>query len=192
LVTERRYRQVRRAAKAAETKRRITEAAVELHGTVGPARTTVADIARRARVQRLTVYKHFPDLTSLFAACTTHFFAGYPMPPAEQWAAIEDPRERLNAALCDIYTYYSEHEAMFANWLRDAQIIPELAPFAEAGYMGYLESVRDVLCREQSSPASRALLMVTLHFGTWRLLTGRDGLSDEAAAALMAEAVVRA
>ncbi|HWC30319.1 MAG TPA: helix-turn-helix domain-containing protein [Dehalococcoidia bacterium] len=56
---------------------------MELHGTVGPARTTVAEIARKAGVQRLTVYTHFPDLTSLFAACTTHWFGEHPPPDGD-------------------------------------------------------------------------------------------------------------
>src|SRR5918992_2109604 len=90
-VRRRRYRKRRRAEQEQRTRERITEAAVKLHGTVGPARTTVAGVAREAGVQRATVYRHFPDEESLFAACTAHYWAANPLPDLEAWSAIDDP-----------------------------------------------------------------------------------------------------
>ena len=81
MFSEKRNYELRaRAGRQQATRRRIVEATVALHREVGPARTTVAEIARRAGVQRLTVYNHFPDDAQLFAACQAHFLAQHPPP----------------------------------------------------------------------------------------------------------------
>src|SRR5262245_60669432 len=73
--SKRKYELKRRAEDMAATHRRITEAAIELHGTVGPSRTTMSAVAERAGVERRTLYRHFPNEADLFAACSTHYFA---------------------------------------------------------------------------------------------------------------------
>ena len=92
---KRKYELKKRADEMAETRRRITEAAVELHGTVGPARTTLSAVAERAGVQRHTVYRHFPTEADLFGACSAHYFTAHPWPDLEPWRAISDPHQRL-------------------------------------------------------------------------------------------------
>ena len=72
---KRRYELKERARRQAETRQRIVDAAVELHTSVGPARTTISAIAERAGVERHTVYAHFPDEPTLFRACSTHWRA---------------------------------------------------------------------------------------------------------------------
>jgi AcrR family transcriptional regulator len=109
------YRKGKRAASDLETRERITEAAVALHQTVGPARTTVKAIADRARVDRATVYRHFSDEQVLFNACTSHYYARHPMPDSGHWIAIADRDERLRTALAELYTSYGETEEMLAN-----------------------------------------------------------------------------
>src|SRR5688572_3445381 len=104
----RRYRKRRRAEQEAETRRRITEAAVKLHGTVGPAKTTVSGIAREAGVQRATVYRHFPDEEAIYEACTSHYRSLHPPPDLERWAGLPDPEERLRVALREVYAFYAE------------------------------------------------------------------------------------
>ena len=101
---KRAYRKRRRAEQEEETRLRITEAAVDLHGSVGPARTTVSAIAERAGVQRATVYRHFPDEEALFAACSSHWAALNPPPDPAAWAEIADPDERLRRALSELYS----------------------------------------------------------------------------------------
>jgi AcrR family transcriptional regulator len=190
-MTRRAYRLGKRAESQQETRRRITEATIELHGTVGPSRTTVADIARKAGVQRLTVYTHFPDLTSLFAACTSHWVLQHPLPDPAGWMGEPQPQRRLATALSTLYGYYAEHRQMFANWLRDAEIIPELKPFAEAGYYGFITQVRDVTLADLDlGEGAQAAFLVALHFETWRLLVERQALSAEEAAELMARSVL--
>ena len=51
--TTRRYQLRKRADAMEATRRRITEAALELHGTIGPARTTMTAVAERAGVVEL-------------------------------------------------------------------------------------------------------------------------------------------
>src|SRR5215204_3933505 len=99
------YTKKRRAELEAETRRRITKTAVELHGTLGPARTSISAIARRAGVRRSTVYRHFPDEATLFAACSAQWAGENPVPDLERWALIEDPDERLQVALDELYGY---------------------------------------------------------------------------------------
>ncbi len=105
-MATRRYQQKRRAEQQAETRQRIVEAMVDLHREVGPARTTISAIAERAGVERLTVYRHFPDERSMFEACTSHYATQVPGPDPAAWAGIEEPAERLRAALLAFYDYY--------------------------------------------------------------------------------------
>ena len=112
----------------ASTRLRITEAAVDLHGSIGPARTTITAVAERAGVQRHTVYSHFPTDADLFAACSTHFFGGHPWPDPGVWRGIDDPVRRLTRALGELYAYYETTEAMLANALRDEALVPTVVP----------------------------------------------------------------
>src|SRR5690606_15600990 len=111
----------RRAEQQAETRRRIVEAAVELHGRIGPARTTVSMVAERAGVQRHTFYAHFPDERSLLLACSGLTAERDPLPDAEPWRTIEDPRERLRVGLRALYDWYARNASLAACVLRDAE-----------------------------------------------------------------------
>src|SRR4051794_14939076 len=104
----RRYELKARADRQRETRDRIAKAAAELHEEVGVARTTVADIARRAGVTRVTVYSHFADLDALIPACAAHYMALHPLPDLEPALALEDPAARVRAALALIYGWYRE------------------------------------------------------------------------------------
>src|SRR3954466_75014 len=118
---ERRKYELKKRADAMEaTRRRITEAAVELHGTVGPSRTTVSAVAERAGVQRHTVYRHFPTEADLFAACSSHFRQADPTPDP-------DGGETLEQALDELYAYYERHETMYSNLYRDEPLVPTVA-----------------------------------------------------------------
>ena len=124
MPAKRKYELKRRAENQAATRQRIVEAALELHATVGPARTTVIDIAESAGVERVTVYRHFPDELALFSACSAHYRAQNPPPDMSSWAAIKDPVERLRAALGSFYAYYDRVAPMLQNVLRDAETVP--------------------------------------------------------------------
>jgi len=159
----------------AETRHRIAAAAVELHGTVGPARTTMSAVANQAGVQRHTVYRHFPTEAELFGACSAHFFTQHPLPDIEPWRGISDPRPRLQQALNELFAYYEATEPMFRNVLRDAELIEDLRP-ALRPMQQYLDTVVEVLARGWDARGRRQLLLVAaLHhaidFQAWRSLT---------------------
>jgi AcrR family transcriptional regulator len=187
------YRKRRRAELEAETRRRITESAVELHGTVGPALTSISAVAEGAGVRRSTVYRHFPDEVALFDACSAHWSAANPPPDLERWATIADPDERLVAALPELYAYYRRTETMLANLLRDEDEMPVLKE-RFAAFHQYLAQARQSLLRGRAlrGRARRnvaAAIGHALSFTTWRSLAREQGLDDAGAAALMAHLV---
>jgi AcrR family transcriptional regulator len=186
---KRSYQKKRRAELEADTRRRITETAVELHGTLGPARTSISAIAERAGVRRSTVYRHFPDEAALFDACSSHWEAANPVPDMAPWASIEDPDERLRTALDELYAYYRRTERMMDNLHRDEHSVPLVAK-RFAGYHGYIAAAGDLLMRGRSARGrrrteARAAIGHALAYTTWRSLTREQGLEDSQAVALM-------
>jgi AcrR family transcriptional regulator len=172
----RKYELKRRAERQAETRRRITEATVELHRTVGPAHTRIADVARRAGVTRPTVYGHFPDEESLFAACSAHWRALHPAPDPAGWSALRDRPARLRAGLAQIYRWYGETEAMTGNVLRDMEQLPALRRIVGRGLGRYLATARETLAQPFRATGARrkrlhAALDAALDFHFWRRLS---------------------
>jgi AcrR family transcriptional regulator len=192
-VETRPYKKKRRAELEAETRRHITEAAVALHGTVGPARTSISAIAERAGVRRSTVYRHFPDEEALFAACSSHWEEQNPPPELGEWAAIENPDERLRTALGELYGFYGRTHEMLENIYRDEHVVPAVSE-RFAAFHGYLAAARDTLLRGHSARGHRrdelqAAIGHALAFSTWRSLTREQGLDNDQATALMGELV---
>jgi AcrR family transcriptional regulator len=183
------YRKSRRAELEAETRRRIAESAVELHGTVGPARTSFSAVAARAGVRRSTLYRHFPDEAALFAACSAHWLSANPFPDLTSWSAILDPDQRLRHALTELYGYYRQTDQMLANLLRDEDAVPAVKQQFQA-FRDYLVAARDTLMlgRKLRGQALMRALAATGHalgFLTWRSLTQEQGLDDQQAVELM-------
>lgn len=189
----RRYEMKARAERQRETRERIARAAMELHGEVGPAKTTVAEIARRAGVQRLTVYNHFPDEGALFPACSAHFLELHPFPDVGPAFEREDPTERVRAALELLYRWYRETERMTGNIRRDRLSVPALDEFCAKTVDVRFAALADGLAagftaRGARAQRLRALVAVALDFWTWRRLRD-EGLEDTEAAAVMTDAV---
>jgi AcrR family transcriptional regulator len=183
------YRMKKRAELQERTRRRITESAVELHGTVGPARTSMSAVAARAGVRRSTLYRHFPDEAALFAACTAHWLAANPQPDLARWAAVEDPDVRLQVALAELYAYFRRTEGMLVNALRDEATTPVVA-LSVAAFRDYLARARETLLvgrRERGRARQRVSAAIghVLAFSTWYSLTREQGLEDDDAAELM-------
>jgi AcrR family transcriptional regulator len=190
------YRMKQRAEAEHRTRLRITESTVELHGTLGPARTSISAVARCAGVRRSTVYRHFPDETSLFSACTSYWMAANPFPVVDRWAAIEDPAVRLMVALRELYAHYRRTERMMSNILRDEATMPIVKRML-GGYRDYLAAARDTLMsgrpvRRPLHQGVRAAIGHALTFATWRSLAREQGLTDLQAAALMCRLVATA
>ena len=176
------YEKRRRAETEQETRRRITAATVELHRTVGPARTTISAVAELAGVQRATVYRHFPQDADLFSACSAHWVGLHPYPAPDGWPAIADPRTRTRTALGALFAYYREVEPMLANVTRDAPLLPALRA-AMAGAGAYFAATEDILASgwDDAAGRRRAALALALDFRTWQKLSARVAGNDEAA-----------
>jgi AcrR family transcriptional regulator len=183
------YRMTKRAEAQDRTRLKITESAVALHNTLGPARTSLSAVAEHAGVRRSTLYRHFPDEEALIAACSAHWRAANQPPNLEAWAAIADPAERLTTALTALYAYYASTEQMLTNLTRDAQTDPIVAKsFSRFG--DYLAAARDVLLagrglRGKAKARTAAALGHALSFTTWRSLVYEQGLVAAEAVVLM-------
>jgi AcrR family transcriptional regulator len=189
----RKYDMKRRAKRQEETRRRIVEATVEMHESVGMARTTISAIAEKAGVQRLTVYRHFPDERALFTACRGHWLAANPPPDPASWSQVLDPEERLRKALAEVYAYHRRTEPMMANLVRDAQVMPLVLEIAQP-YLQHWERMRYVLATGWGVADERLALLLAalghaLDFQTWRSLVRQQGLGDEQAVEVMVRMV---
>jgi AcrR family transcriptional regulator len=188
-TTSRRYELKRRAERQQETRRRIVAAAVELHTTLGPSRTTVQAIAEKADVTRPTVYAHFPDARSLLEACSGHVRATIPPPDPTRWGSIADPGERFETALRELYGYYERLEPLLENVQRDAAVMPLVAEM-NAYRVRYLEQVRDLLLeawptRGEARARLRRAIGHALEFRTWHSLVRRQECRTDEAVRLM-------
>lgn len=183
------YKMKRRAELEAQTRRRITESAVELHGTLGPARTSISAVAEHAGVPRSTVYRHFPDEEALFGACSAHWAAENPPPDVSRWERIADPDERLRVALGELYSYYRRAGGMLDKLLRDEQAVPIVADLF-APFHQLMAAIAEVLMRGRGLRGKarsrvRAAIGHAISFRTWRQLTAEQGLADDEAVELM-------
>lgn len=185
------YTLKQRAKQQAETRRRIVEAAVEMHGCVGPAHTTVSMVAERAGVQRHTLYAHFPDERSLHMACSALSLERDPLPDAEVWRKIADRRERLHAGLAAIYGWYERNAELAACVLRDAEFHPLTKEIVALRMGPHLAAYQEVLGAKLGAK-QRAMLHLALSFFTWRTLVRDGGFKKAAAAAAMVEAIIGA
>jgi AcrR family transcriptional regulator len=180
---ERRQYELKKRADAMEqTRRRITEAAVELHGSVGPARTTVSAVADRAGVQRHTVYRHFPTEQDLFASCSAHWGAMHPLPDPAAWTGLEQ-------GLDELYRWYAETEDMVANILRDADVVDSVRDAMTPIEGFFAEARRRLAIGRPRRKTVAATIAHAVDFRTWRSLVRDCGLSRAQAVGLMASLV---
>jgi AcrR family transcriptional regulator len=183
------YKMKRRAEQAAQTRRRITESAVELHGTLGPARASMSAVAEHAGVPRSTVYRHFADDEALFGACSAHWAAENPPPDVTRWQKIDRPDERLEVALDELYTYYRRAGGMLDKCLRDEATVPIVGQLMGA-YHQLMAMITEILMRGRglrgkARERTRAAIAHAISLRTYQQLTEETELGNEAAADLM-------
>ena len=176
----------KRAEQVEETRQRIVDATVRLHTTVGPANTTISGVAEQADVTRLTVYRHFPDLESLFAACGRRWTELHPPPDPAAWRKIAGLEARSRHALGELYGWYQACGEELLPIVRDHEAMPEstrqelfetFQAFAEALVAG--SGVRGHARRRLNATAG-----LVVSFWTWHSLTTEQGLGTPAAAEL--------
>ena len=176
------YRMHRRAEQVGLTRQRITEAAMLLHTTIGPANTSLAGVAAQAGVTRLTVYRHFPDLESLFVACSSHWMGLNPPPDIDAWRAIPNLEERARTALRELYGWYHEHGDDLFPIHRDIASMPAKAQEAikarDAAAAAVIGGNTPVGGDDGDARCLRAVAGHLVSFWTWRSLTHDEGLQD--------------
>lgn len=187
-TTQRKYQLKARAERQRQTRERIVAATAALHREVGPARTTIADVARRAGVQRLTVYNTFPRLQDLLGACQAHFLAGSPPPNIRPGALRGEPVNRLEEALTDLYKWFRANESMERNIHRDRHLLPELDELLRTTADRNFDAAAADYAMLIKGRSARPLIRLALEFGTWALLAGQ-GMTDREIARLMRRAV---
>lgn len=180
MKSKRPYKMSERAKSQEETRQKIVEATMQLHEEIGPRNTSIRAIADRAGVQRLTVYRHFPDETAVFQACTAHWLSLNPPPDPAVWAEIPDPLERVRTAVGAFFDYYSRTRKMWTVSFRDVAEVPALQqPMADVA--GFLAGIADGLLAAFGKDCNRDHLEPTirhiLHFLTWQDLEDQ-GLSN--------------
>lgn len=189
MAMPRTYTLKKRAEQQADTRRRIVEAAVDLHGTVGPAATTFSMVAERAGVQRHTLYAHFPDERSLNMACSGLHMERDPLPDSAPWRDIADKSERLRAGLSAIYGWYERNANLAACVLRDAEFHSLTQEVVGLRFGPFIASYHEVLGADLSAKQN-AVLSLAISFFTWRTLVQQSGLKQSAAVATMVQAIV--
>jgi AcrR family transcriptional regulator len=193
---KRKYEKKARAEAEAQTRQRITESAVKLHGSLGPANTSMSAVAEAAGVRRSTLYRHFPDERALFGACSAHWGERNPPPDISRWAEIEDPDERLRLALDELYAYYRRAGEMIDKLLRDEQSVPVVAELF-GPFHRFLATATEILARGRglrgnAAKRTRAAIGHAIAFRTWQDLTEAQGLDDDQAADVMSRLVAAA
>lgn len=178
---KRRYRMRRRAEQVDETRQRITEAAVRLHTSVGPANTTISGVAEEAGVTRLTVYRHFDDLDALFVACMGHWSMLNPGPDVVTWRSIEPLVARARRAFSDLYAWYAGRQEELYPIYRDQEAMPASAQAAMTAQTDMLAAA--IAAPDgQGGPVQAAVARHLVDFWTWRSLVVGRGLEVEEAA----------
>jgi AcrR family transcriptional regulator len=186
------YRLKARAEQQEETRQRIVAAAVKLHESIGPLATTISAIAEKAGVERETVYRHFHDERSLFAACTEHYWGLHPPPDPAAWVSERSVAARAGTALPQIYAYWDEIEDLATAVSRDSERAPErvgngMALLEER----YVDSILADDGRARRARLVRATIALAVAFRTWKTLVREQGLAVRDAARLMHHIVRR-
>ncbi len=179
------YQLKQRGERQQRTRQKIIEAAIGLHQAKGLAATTMSDIAERAKVGRVTVYRHFPDEAALIGACSGQYFQRHPLPDPEPWRSLQNATDRLRRGLCETYAYHRATEAMMIRVLAEARDLPIMIP-----YHTHWKRAANILSADFSVSARRktllkAALALALSFDTWHFLIRGQRLTDDQAIDLM-------
>ena len=187
----RRYELKARAVAFEATRQRIVDATLALHEEVGPARTAITEVSRRAGVGRVTVYNHFPDEAALLSATSAQWLAEHPPPDPEEWAAVFKPTRRIREALDELYPYYRANATMLGHLTRDVEVVPALAETFGKAFGEHEQAMRDALVEGRTRHGRRtvAAIGLAISFATWQRLTRDEGLGDGGAAKLMVRAI---
>lgn len=125
-MSPRRYDMTSRIEVVSQTRQRIVEATVKLHGQKGIFGTSWKDIAREAEVAVGTVYKHFPSHEELVPACGEFLMQRIEPPSPEDAAQIigdaTEVRERMRRVVTTLFAFYDRGGNHLETDLRERQL----------------------------------------------------------------------
>lgn len=170
---KRSYQQSSRAQTQERTRQKIISATMQLHQEKGLLATSVSDIAQRAKVGKVTVYRHFPSDTELVQACSGQYFHLNPFPDLEKWSTIKDPRKRISKALKETHQFHKTTAPMMSGILAEARNHPVVQP-----YHDFWKAAVEILAADRNK-IFKAKVGLALSFDGWYLLTHQNGLNDD-------------
>ena len=165
------YRMKDRARTQAETRDRIVSATMLMHDEKGVAATSFVDVARRAGMGAATVYRHFPTLGSLVAACGAHVWKEMDPPVPERasdpFKDIVGMEDRLFRLVDEVDRFYRRGALRLTAAYADRHLIPELDEFLRAVEAGVAALVREAVKDEPLPDAVLQLVIVLTDFPVW-------------------------
>ena len=182
-MSPRRYRMTRRTATIEETRQRIVEATVSLHGRNGIFGTSWRDIAREADVSVGTVYKHFPSLEELVPACGELLMRRLEPPSPEDAERIigdaDGRRERLYRIAHELFAFYERGGAHLESDPREREL-PAMREW-EASLRDMVAAFVSKACDEEGLEAAEIQrISVLLDLATYRAMRARALSPQEA------------
>ena len=184
-----------RDAAMAAMRERITAAIADLHAEIGPSRTTYAMVARRADVAIPTVYKHFPTVAGMFAACIGHVSARTAALTVELFAAAPSTAERVARLVPALF----ERHRLFAPWLRwsrhETHLLPDMAVYFTKMRERHVRLIHEALAPTYGARPPRtyvALIETLTQFDAWHTLTDTNGLTSDEAADIVVDTITAA
>ena len=182
----------KRAAAAAETRRRIVDATRQLHAEQGIAATSWEHIAERAGVGVGTVYRHFPSPDELIPACGQVVAEIVALPSAEEavaaFAGVRGREARLARLASEVFAIYERGAPALRAVRREPDVHPAVRQTADA-----LDATLDALVDAALAPLDvgepqRRLARAVLDLGTWDALRAQGVDPVPAAGALLSAA----
>ncbi|WP_232628373.1 TetR/AcrR family transcriptional regulator [Methylobacterium sp. Leaf118] len=170
-TNRRAYRMKERAKTQDDTRERIVAATMLLHDEQGVAGTSFVDVAKRAGIGAATVYRHFPNLGSLVAACGAHVWQEMAPPIPERapviFEGLDRFEDRLQRLVDELDDFYRRGALRLKRAYADRHLIPELDQFLRAVEAGVAALVREALKNEAMSGTALQLVLALTDFPVW-------------------------
>jgi AcrR family transcriptional regulator len=168
-MSPRKYDMTRRASAVAQTRQRIVDATLELHGEQGIAATSWDDIAARAGVGVGTVYRHFPSLDELVPACGEITLQVFALPdPASVFDGIDAPAERVERLVAEAFAIYERGAPQLRAIRNEPGVHPAVAEAGEHVEASLTALVEEAFAPLGITPAERAIVRAMIDLGTWQ------------------------
>jgi AcrR family transcriptional regulator len=170
-MSPRKYDMGKRAAAVEQTRQRIVDATLALHGEQGIAATSWDDIAARAGVGVGTVYRHFPSLDELIPACGESTMQVVAPPDPALLPALFDgatePAERVKRLVHEAFAMYERGAPALRAIRREAGVHPRIAADRDELEAALGALIDTALAPLNATDEDRAVVRAMVDLGTW-------------------------